>query len=454
VRIQAFDDQSHFAFLHAVNVKQIFYEDISTLVDVSATNPTLSNFDGLRIDSERLMDRLMSLAEVSPIAGGGNCRLALTDEDRDGRDLVVSWMRDLNMDVSIDAVGNIIAYWNVGTGSPVMTGSHIDTVRTGGKFDGNYGVLAGLEVVETCQRNGYIPSRPLAVGIFTDEEGARFAPDMLGSLVYVGGMTTEEALDITAIDGPRFGDELVRIGYAGSAPCPGPVPHSFVELHIEQGPLLEANNVRIGAVTGVQGISWQEVTVVGQSNHAGTTPMSLRHDPTYVAAEIAVFLRQLSARFGEHQVCTVGKLDVFPNLINVVAARVTLTLDVRNTDEALLQQAEHEISEFLKQIALAEGVTITTKKLARFEPVIFDPRVIDIVESIAKQQSNTVERMPSGAGHDAQMLARVCPSAMIFVPSVNGISHNPAEHTDTDDLVAGANILLHTMLTLCATDLA
>jgi N-carbamoyl-L-amino-acid hydrolase len=453
VHIQAFDDQSHLVFLHATYVKQIYYGDLSTLIDVSTTSPVASDFDALSIDSARLMDRLMSLAEVSPIAGGGNCRLALTDEDRDGRDLVVSWMRDLNMDITIDAVGNIIAYWNVGSGAPVMTGSHIDTVRTGGKFDGTYGVLAGLEVVETCQRNGYIPSRPLAVGIFTDEEGARFAPDMLGSLVYVGGMTTEEALDITAIDGPRFGDELVRIGYAGSAPCPGPIPHSFVELHIEQGPLLEANNVRIGAVVGVQGISWQEVTVVGQSNHAGTTPMSLRHDPTYVAAEIAVFLRQLSARFGEHQVCTVGKMDVFPNLINVVAARVTLTLDVRNTDETLLQQAEQEISDFLKQIALAEGVTITTKKLARFEPVVFDPRVIDIVESIAKQQSNTVERMPSGAGHDAQMLARVCPSGMIFVPSVNGISHNPAEHTDTDDLVAGANILLHTMLTLCATEL-
>jgi len=266
-------------------------------------------------------------------------------------------------------------------------------------------------------------------------------------------MTTEEALDINAIDGPRFGDELVRIGYAGNAPCPGPVPHSFVELHIEQGPLLEANNVRIGAVTGVQGISWQEVTVIGQSNHAGTTPMSLRHDPTYVAAEIAVFLRQLSARFGKHQVCTVGKVDVFPNLINVVAARVVLTLDVRNTDEKLLQQAEQEIAKFLEEIALAEGVKISTKQLARFEPVEFDPRVIDIIESIAKQHSNTVQRMPSGAGHDAQMLARVCPSAMIFVPSVNGISHNPAEHTDTDDLVAGANILLHTMLTLCATEI-
>ena len=410
--------------------------------------------DALRIDADRLMDRIMSLAEISPIAGGGNCRLALTDDDRDGRDLVVSWMHDLNMDVSIDAVGNIIAVWNVGDGTPVMTGSHIDTVRTGGKFDGNYGVIAGLQVIETCQMNNFVPSRPLAVGVFTDEEGARFAPDMLGSLVYVGGMTTEEALDITAIDGPRLGDELVRIGYAGSAPCPGIIPHAFVELHIEQGPLLEANNVCIGAVTGVQGISWQEVTIVGQSNHAGTTPMSLRHDPTYVAAEIAVFLRKLSARYGAHQVCTVGKIDVFPNLINVVAARVTLTLDIRNTDETLLQRAELEVAAFLKDIASTEGVTVTTKKLARFEPVEFDSRVIEIIEQISLDLGNTTQRMPSGAGHDAQMLARVCPTAMIFVPSVDGISHNAAEHTNTDDLVAGANILLHAMLTLGTTDFA
>ena len=408
----------------------------------------------LSIDAARLMDRIMSLAEISPIAGGGNCRLALTDDDRDGRDLVVSWMRDLNMEVSVDAVGNIIAVWNVGSGPPVMTGSHIDTVRTGGKFDGNYGVIAGLEVVQTCQQNGVTPDHPLAVGIFTDEEGARFAPDMLGSLVYVGGMTTEEALDITAIDGPRLGDELVRIGYAGSAPCPGVIPHAFVELHIEQGPLLEANDVRIGAVTGVQGISWQEVTIVGQSNHAGTTPMSLRHDPTYVAAEIAVFLRKLSARYGAHQVCTVGKVDVFPNLINVVAARVTMTLDIRNTDEYLLQRAEMEVAAFLNEIATSEGVTITTKKLARFEPVEFDERVVAVIEQISNDLGNTTQRMPSGAGHDAQMLARVCPTAMIFVPSINGISHNPAEDTETDDLVAGANILLHAMLNLCSTDFA
>ena len=421
-------------------------------MSVGATSSSIQ--DALRIDADRLMDRIMSLAEISPIAGGGNCRLALTDDDRDGRDLVVSWMHDLNMDVSIDAVGNIIAVWNVGDGTPVMTGSHIDTVRTGGKFDGNYGVIAGLQVIETCQMNNFVPSRPLAVGVFTDEEGARFAPDMLGSLVYVGGMTTEEALDITAIDGPRLGDELVRIGYAGSAPCPGIIPHAFVELHIEQGPLLEANNVCIGAVTGVQGISWQEVTIVGQSNHAGTTPMSLRHVPTYVAAEIAVFLRKLSARYGAHQVCTVGKIDVFPNLINVVAARVTLTLDIRNTDETLLQRAELEVAAFLKDIASTEGVTVTTKKLARFEPVEFDSRVIEIIEQISLDLGNTTQRMPSGAGHDAQMLARVCPTAMIFVPSVDCISHNAAEHTNTDDLVAGANILLHAMLTLCTTDFA
>ena len=394
------------------------------------------------------MSRINALAEISPIEGGGNCRLALTDEDMHGRNLLVDWMRECNLEISIDAVGNIIGIWNVGIGAPVMSGSHIDTVRTGGRFDGCYGVLAALEVIETCQQAGVTPTRPLAVGIFTDEEGARFAPDMLGSLVYVGGMPLEEALDVIAIDGAKLGDELVRIGYSGVAPCPGLVPHAFVELHIEQGPMLEANGVRIGAVTSVQGISWQEVTIMGQSNHAGTTPMSLRHDPALVAAEITVFLRQLAKEMGGDQVCTVGKVDIHPNLTNVVAAKATITLDVRNTDEELLKFAESKIAEYLQVVASAEGVKITSRELARFEPVVFDDRVIDCVERIAKDQGNSVQRMPSGAGHDAQMLARVCPSGMIFVPSVKGISHNPAEFTETEDLIAGANILLHTMLSL------
>jgi len=406
----------------------------------------------LKINSRRLHERINALAEISPIDGGGNCRLALTDEDKDGRDLVVAWMRELELEITIDAIGNIIGTWNVGSGQAVMSGSHIDTVRTGGRFDGCYGVLAALEVIETCKNANVLPPRPLAVGIFTDEEGARFAPDMLGSLVYVGGMSTEQALDVVAIDGARLGDELVRIGYAGPAPCPGVVPHAFVELHIEQGPMLEANRVRIGAVTSVQGISWQEVIVLGQSNHAGTTPMSLRHDPAYVAAEITVFLRNLAKDLGGDQVCTVGKIDLHPNLTNVVPARATLTLDVRNTDEKILQIAESKIKDFLSQIAVSEGVEIKTRQLARFEPVIFDDSVIDLVESIAKEQNNSVQRMPSGAGHDAQMLARVCPAGMIFVPSVKGISHNAAEFTDEADLNAGANILLHTMLALTTLD--
>lgn len=406
----------------------------------------------LKINSRRLHERINALAEVSPIEGGGNCRLALTDEDKDGRDLVVAWMRELDLEVTIDAIGNIIGTWNVGSGQSVMSGSHIDTVRTGGRFDGCYGVLAALEAIETCKDANVIPPRPLAVGIFTDEEGARFAPDMLGSLVYVGGMSTEQALDVVAIDGAKLGDELVRIGYAGPTPCPGAVPHAFVELHIEQGPMLEANDVRIGAVTSVQGISWQEVTILGQSNHAGTTPMSLRHDPAYVAAEITVFLRNLAKDFGGDQVCTVGKIDLHPNLTNVVPARATLTLDVRNTDEKLLQTAELKIKDFLSQIAISEGVEIKTRELARFEPVVFDDRVIDLVEEIAKEQKNSVQRMPSGAGHDAQMLARVCPAGMIFVPSVKGISHNAAEFTNEVDLNAGANILLHTMLALTTLD--
>ena len=404
----------------------------------------------LSVNGARLMKRIMALAEVGAIAGGGCNRLALTDADRDGRDVVVAWMHDLGLEVVVDAVGNIVGTWAVGEGKAVMTGSHIDTVRTGGKYDGNYGVLAGLEVIETCQQAGIAPPRPLAVGIFTDEEGARFAPDMLGSLVYAGGMTTEQAHDVIGIDGARFGDELARIGYLGSVPCPGPTPHAFVELHIEQGPLLEVNGVRIGAVTGVQGISWQEVVIDGQSNHAGTTPMHLRKDPAYAAAELTVFVRQLASRFGADQVCTVGKIDLHPNLTNVVASRATLTLDVRNTDEIILQIAEAEIAAFCTALAEREQVTITRRVLVRFEPVIFHDRVINMVESAARTRGDSVQRMPSGAGHDAQMLARMCPSGMIFVPSHKGLSHNVNEHTDEADLIAGANILLDVMLQLSA----
>ena len=409
----------------------------------------------LHIDGDRLLRRIDDLATIGPIEGGGSCRLALTDEDRDGRDLVVAWMTDLGLDISMDGIGNVVGVRPGRTdGPPIMTGSHIDTVRTGGRFDGNLGVLAGLEVIETLEFNGITTEHPFAVAFFTDEEGARFQPDMLGSLVYAGGMGLEEALDVVGIDGTVLGEELDRIGYRGTSPCPGIAPRAFVELHVEQGPVLEADGVTIGAVTGVQGISWTELAITGQSNHAGTTPMHLRHDAGYVAAAIAAHVRQLAIRMGGRQVATVGSLELNPNLVNVIAGSATMTVDLRNTDEALLVEAEADLARFVAEAAAAEGVTVAERTLARFQPVEFDDRVVDTVAAVAAELGHSVKRLPSGAGHDAQMMARLCPTGMVFVPSRDGISHNPAEYTEPDDLVAGADVLLGSMLALDAMDLS
>jgi N-carbamoyl-L-amino-acid hydrolase len=410
---------------------------------------------GLRVDVGRLNARLDELGEIGRIDGPdgewGSARLALTDDDRAGRDLVVSWMRDLGMTVEIDVIGNVIAT-RAGrdpTAAPVMTGSHIDTVRTGGRFDGNLGVLAGLEIVETLAAAGVVTERPIQVAFFTDEEGARFPPDMLGSLVFVGGMPVEEALDVRDTTGVRLGDELARIGYAGPVPCPtARPPHAFVELHIEQGPVLEEEGVTIGIVEGVQGISWTEIVLTGQSAHAGTTPMAMRRDPAVVAARIVTFVRDLVGEVGGHQVATVGRLDLHPNLTNVVPSTASLTVDLRNTDEAALQHAERRLAEFVASAAEDEGVTVASRPLARFEPVRFDGATIDLIEATADRLGYTHRRMPSGAGHDAQMLARICPTAMVFTPSVGGLSHNIAELTHADDLEAGANVLLEVVLAL------
>jgi len=405
--------------------------------------------ENLRINGDRLLNRIEELASIGAIDGGGSCRLALTDEDRAGRDLVVTWMRDLDLDISIDSIGNVVAV-RPGKidGPPTMTGSHIDTVRTGGRYDGNLGVLAGLEIIESLSENKIETQHPVAVAFFTDEEGSRFAPDMLGSLVYVGGMTLEEALDIKGVDGAKVRDELDRIGYRGTSPCPGPSPRAFVELHIEQGPVLEVEGVTIGAVTGVQGISWTELTVTGESNHAGTTPMTLRHDSGFAAAAISTYVRDLSLEMGGSQVATVGRLELHPNLVNVVAGSAILTVDLRNTVEAYLAESENKLADFLLQLASTEGLKIEKRQLARFEPVEFNQEVVDTVENIASRLGHSVMKLPSGAGHDAQMMARVCPTGMVFVPSHKGISHNPQEHTDSDDLIAGCNVLFQTILDL------
>ena len=418
------------------------------------SDPDSPSLDDLRIDADRLIQRLDALGQIGAIQGPhgelGCARLALTDADREGRDLVVTWMGDLGLDVEIDQIGNVLATRPGSDPSlaPVMTGSHIDTVRTGGRFDGNLGVLAGLEVIETLITHDVDTPRGVTVAFFTDEEGARFPPDMLGSLVYVGGMSVEAALDVVAVDDDaRLGDELVRIGYAGGRPVPAPVfPHSFVELHIEQGPMLEDTGVTVGVVEGVQGISWTELTITGQSAHAGTTPMRLRRDPLLAAARITAAVREISSALGGDQVATVGRMDIHPNLVNVVPASVVMTVDLRNTDEQLLQEAERRCRALIDEVSTAEGVEVACRSLARFEPVEFDSEMVDLVEATASRLGHSTNRMPSGAGHDAQMLARVCPTAMIFTPSVNGLSHNIAEFTHPADLEAGANVLLHVLL--------
>ena len=402
------------------------------------------------INGTRLLARIAELAQIGAIEGTQGCsRLAFTDSDREGRDLVVTWMTDLGLTVTVDAVGNVVASTgDAGAAGAVMAGSHIDTVGTGGRFDGNLGVLAGLEVIEATLAANVDLKRPLAVAFFSNEEGSRYPPDMMGSLAYVGGMSVESVLEVEGADGTIVGEELERIGYRGAAPCPGAVPHAFVELHIEQGPVLDNEAVQIGVVEGVQGISWTELKFIGQSNHAGTTPMSLRRDPMAVAAEVAVAARAIATDLGGTQVATVGSLTLHPNLVNVVPAHATMTVDLRNTDEALLRQAEQQLMDSVQQIADAEGINVESRSLARFEPVEFDERVVDAIEALAQQKGLSTRRMPSGAGHDAQMIARVCPTGMIFVPSLDGISHNPAEHTDDQDLVAGAQLLADAMLAL------
>ena len=405
---------------------------------------SLSN---LRINIDRLISRIEGLAEIGAIDGGGVCRMALTDEDRQGRDLVVKWMHELDLEVTVDQIGNVVGIRpGQESGRPVMTGSHIDTVASGGRYDGNLGVLAGLEVIETLNDSNIITRKPIGVGFFTNEEGSRFAPDMMGSGVHQGAFELKRMLDVLDIDGERVGDELEKIGYAGDTSTGDFRADSFFELHVEQGPILELEDYEIGAVEGVQGISWNEYRIGGTANHAGTTPMRLRHDAGYVAAAISIEVRRLAKEMGGDQIGTVGVTKLNPGLINVIAKEALITIDMRNTDEQKLQEAERSIGSFIEQTCKAEGVTYSSRTLARFEPVSFDKQMVSLVSETASALGFRVKSMPSGAGHDAQMFAPNCPTAMIFVPSQNGISHNVAEYTEPKHLQAGADVLLQILL--------
>lgn len=398
--------------------------------------------DNLAIDAARLMARLTELGGVGRDAAGRLTRLAASDADKAGRDLFCGWLRAAGLAVMIDRIGNIYGLWQPdgATGAPVLMGSHIDTVIDAGIYDGCYGTLAGLAVIEAMQAAALRPARPLAVAAFTNEEGVRFQPDMMGSLVAAGGLDTDAALATVGTDGCVLGQELARIGYAGPHQPGFLRPSAYIELHIEQGPVLEAEGLQLGVVENLQGISWQQIVIAGRANHAGTTPMGMRQDAGVAAARLIAHLDQM-ARDMPGAVATVGTLELVPGAINVIPARATLTVDMRNPDDTRLQAQEAALADFLDRLR-AEGFAVQSHSIARFAPVAFDDTILTAIQTAAEERQLSWRRMTSGAGHDAQMMARIAPAAMIFVPSQGGVSHNPAEFTAGPDLIAGANVLL------------
>ena len=397
----------------------------------------------MRINRKRLEESMEALGRVGATAKGGLDRVALTDDDRRGRDLLVEWMRKAGLAVTVDQMGNIIGQRAGSDGAaPVMMGSHADSVPTGGKYDGQLGVLCALEVIRTLNDEKAATRHPVAMAIFTNEEGARFQPAMIGSGVMAGKIPLEDAYNARDRDGVRLGDELERIGYLGSEPCiPRPL-RAYLELHIEQGPILEEQHLSVGVVEGIVAISWSRLTLTGVQDHAGPTPMRIRHDALVAAAEIVRGVREIPRKIGGDMVSTVGRIDVTPNIPNAIPGRVSLSVDLRAPDEHHVTCALGFLDRLIKEAARVEGVAYELDHYWRVPRTHFDVEVVDTIEEAAKGLGYGYRRILSGAGHDAQYMATICPTGMIFVPSRDGRSHCEEEFTPMDDIEKGANTLL------------
>jgi N-carbamoyl-L-amino-acid hydrolase len=402
----------------------------------------------LRVDGARLWQSLMELAAIGATPKGGVRRLALTDLDRQGRDLVVGWLRRTGAKIEIDGAGNIFAIRDGrdSARSIVLTGSHVDTQPSGGKFDGNYGVLAGLEVMRTLNDAGVATEKPVGVAIWTNEEGSRFVPVMGGSGAFAGVFSLEHLLQQRDADGIAFGDALERIGYAGSTPVGGRALDAYFEAHIEQGPILEREDKTIGVVTGALGQRWYDCIWTGQDAHAGPTPMEARRDALRGGARMVEAVNALALRYAPDGRATVGYMQVNPNSRNVVPGRVAMTVDVRHPDDDALASMDRELRDVARQIARELGLECDLRQVDQFPPSRFDPRCVDAVRDAARQLGLSNRDIVSGAAHDAIYVGRVAPAAMIFVPCKDGISHNEIEDARPDHLEAGANVLLHAML--------
>jgi len=402
----------------------------------------------VRVSADRLYQSLMDLAKIGATPKGGNCRLALTDLDRQGRDLVVGWMREAGLTVTIDQVGNVFGRRAGRDNSlaPIVTGSHIDTQPTGGKFDGCFGVLAGLEVVRALNDQDVQTDAPIEVAIWTNEEGTRFVPVMMGSGAFVGKFDLGTVLEAKDKDGKRVGDELKAIGYAGSEPVGQHPVGAYFEAHIEQGPILEHEKKTIGVVTGSLGLRWYDITVTGMEMHAGPTPMGIRQDALYAATFIMQDVVQSALDHAPHGRGTVGCATVYPSSRNVIPGKVTFTVDIRHQDAKDLQAMHERLKATCDRIALAHRVTIEVTEVSHFPPTPFDPNLINAVREAAKQGGFSHMDIVTGAGHDAVYLASVAPTGMIFVPCKDGISHNEIEDASPEDLAAGAQVLCDAML--------
>ena len=410
----------------------------------------MSDNSQLRVNGQRLWDSIMAMGEIGPGQQGGSCRLALTDEDREGRDLFVKWCEQIGCSIRVDDMGNIFAR-RAGRNNdlaPIVSGSHLDTQPHGGKFDGIYGVLAALEAVRTMSDNNITTEAPVEVVVWTNEEGSRFAPAMIASGVYAGLFDKDYAWARSDSTGNTLGDELQRIGYMGDLACGENRIGALLEAHIEQGPILEADQHQIGVVIGGQGQRWYDVRVKGQDSHAGSTPMIGRRDALVASAEIILMLQSLAHEFAPHAVTTVGEMSVMPNSRNTIPGEVFFSVDLRNPDEATLAEMDRRFREQTEACAKKHAVDCSIDEIWEKPPVKFDPDCIAAVATATENLGYSHQKMVSGAGHDACQVCLVAPTSMIFVPCAGGLSHNEQESAEAEDLEAGCNVLLHAMLKL------
>ena len=402
----------------------------------------------LQIDGQRLWDSLMYTAQIGATAKGGICRLTLTDLDRQVRDWFKTQCEALGCIVTVDEVGTMFAR-RPGKNpnlAPIAMGSHLDTQPTGGKFDGVLGVLGALEAMRTLHATEYETNAPIEIVNWTNEEGARFAPAMLASGVFAGVLSTDYAYSRADRDGKTFGDELARIGYKGSEKAGARKFSAMFELHIEQGPILEAEQRMIGVVQGVQGIRWYDITITGQEAHTGTTPMGLRKNALLGAARMIEHIDAIAREHTPDAVGTVGLIENRPNSRNVIPGEVFLTVDFRHPTDSVLDAMETKLRAALGEVAAALQLTYSEARIWQSPPVKFAPELIECVRIGAQKAGFRSRDMISGAGHDAAYVARVAPTTMIFVPCAGGISHNEAESTSFDECAAGAQVLLNAVL--------